>query len=246
MVGNTRYETSVTGKPDNASNIIDGIFSFNEETKTIEALIYNYNEESTNYVAAEDVNISLVTDLPVGTTIRYRTAQYTRSHNKLQSFTNEPFFQNSWYIDGTEEGQRLGEASRILKDDIYNNQYRNYDGHLKYGLGGWVQTTTVARSDGNSNGSEIAIGTSLFSFSFRKFEFNCVECNQNQNEAPQVAFGTPSSNLTLTEGYTPFQVLANATDADGQDDIANVQLLLDGTLVRQEIVAPYEWNENPR
>ncbi|MGB7396118.1 MAG: hypothetical protein WA913_17180, partial [Pricia sp.] len=169
MVGHTRYQTTVNGEPEKPSNIVDGIFTLDEETDTYEALIYNYNGESTSYEPAQTVNLSLVTSLPVGTELQYRSSYYTRSHNKLQSFISEPDFQESWYVDNIKEGQKLGEAMRVLKPEIYNNRYVPYDGYDEYQLGDWMNITTEARSDGSDKGSEISLETSLESFSFRKF-----------------------------------------------------------------------------
>ncbi len=63
--------------------------------------------------------------------------------------------------------------------------------------------------------------------------------NPGENEAPEVSFATPSENTTVQEGYTSFEVTVNANDSDGS--VSNVKLYIDGTLVRQESIAPYEW-----
>ncbi|WP_405230260.1 Ig-like domain-containing protein [Lentisalinibacter sediminis] len=58
------------------------------------------------------------------------------------------------------------------------------------------------------------------------------------NTGPTASFSQPANGAIFDEGGTAF-VVVDATDNDGT--VANVRLLLDGTLVRQENVAPYEW-----
>lgn len=59
------------------------------------------------------------------------------------------------------------------------------------------------------------------------------------NVAPVVSFKTPTSNtINVAKGYSLI-IEANANDEDGS--IANVQLFIDGNLIRQENFTPYEW-----
>ncbi|MBP2833220.1 DUF5060 domain-containing protein [Aquimarina sp. U1-2] len=60
-----------------------------------------------------------------------------------------------------------------------------------------------------------------------------------ENEAPSVAFTTPSGNITVQEEYTDLAITVNASDSDGT--ISNVRLYVDGNLIRQENIAPYNW-----
>ena len=175
MVGETRYESTVKGKPDISSNVIDAIFAKDEANSTYKALLYNYNGDSTSYQSKQPVNLSFVTEFPVGTKFQYRNSNYTQRHNKLQSFANEPGFQEDWYVDGINEGQKLGEDKRVLKPEVYNNRYIPYNGYLKYAPTQWMNITTVPRSDGGNKGSEIVVKTDIESFAFRKFEFKPVE-----------------------------------------------------------------------
>tara|TARA_R110002049_G_scaffold225008_1_gene396845 strand:+ start:3498 stop:5225 length:1728 start_codon:yes stop_codon:yes gene_type:complete len=175
MVGKTRYESIVNGTPNNPSDLIDAIFVLDDKTNTYEALIYNYNDQSTDYGSNQSAKISFIVDFPVGSKVKYRNAYYSKPHNKLQCFKSEPYFKESFYIDGTNEGQKFGEASRILKPEIYDNKYVKYNGHKKYAFGDWKYITTKPRSDGAKKGSEITIDTNLDSFSFRKFEFRITE-----------------------------------------------------------------------
>ncbi|MEO0574498.1 MAG: Ig-like domain-containing protein [Pseudomonadota bacterium] len=59
-----------------------------------------------------------------------------------------------------------------------------------------------------------------------------------QNQPPTVSFTQPTQGTTYAAGDSAYVIVA-ASDDDGT--VANVRLLLDGTLVRQENVAPYEW-----
>lgn len=62
--------------------------------------------------------------------------------------------------------------------------------------------------------------------------------SSSQNEAPGIAFMQPANGDILEAGTTA-HVIVDAADSDGNVD--NVQLFLDGVLIRQENVAPYEW-----
>ncbi|MEM8981793.1 MAG: Ig-like domain-containing protein [Pseudomonadota bacterium] len=56
--------------------------------------------------------------------------------------------------------------------------------------------------------------------------------------APTISFTQPMDGQSFSAGSS-VHVIANATDTDGS--VSNVRLLLNGSLVRQENVAPYEW-----
>ncbi|MEM7764767.1 MAG: Ig-like domain-containing protein [Pseudomonadota bacterium] len=60
----------------------------------------------------------------------------------------------------------------------------------------------------------------------------------SQNTPPTVSFSAPADGSTVNAGST-VAVTVDANDSDG--DVANVQLLINGALVRQENVAPYQW-----
>lgn len=59
------------------------------------------------------------------------------------------------------------------------------------------------------------------------------------NKPPTVSFVRPADQAKLAARASP-HVLVNASDPDGR--IGNVNLFLNGTRVRQENNAPYEWN----
>ncbi|MHA7055798.1 Ig-like domain-containing protein [Aquimarina sp. M1] len=63
--------------------------------------------------------------------------------------------------------------------------------------------------------------------------------NPTENEPPSVSFATPNGNTSVQAGYASFEVTVNALDSDGS--ISNVKLFVDGNLVRQENIAPYDW-----
>ncbi|MEL7025076.1 MAG: DUF5060 domain-containing protein [Pseudomonadota bacterium] len=58
------------------------------------------------------------------------------------------------------------------------------------------------------------------------------------NQAPTVSFTQPQAAAVYTEGDT-VHVVVSASDSDGS--VASVELLMDGTPVRTENQAPYEW-----
>ncbi|MEW7278311.1 polysaccharide lyase [Aquimarina sp. 2201CG1-2-11] len=68
---------------------------------------------------------------------------------------------------------------------------------------------------------------------------NCSGSGGGGNQSPTVSITSPLGNTTVQEGYTSFEVTANAADSDGS--VSNVKLYVDETLVRQENVAPYTW-----
>ncbi len=61
------------------------------------------------------------------------------------------------------------------------------------------------------------------------------------NAAPALSFSQPANGSSFDEGQGVY-VIVDASDSDGNID--NVRLFLDGALIRQENVAPYEWG-NP-
>lgn len=65
-----------------------------------------------------------------------------------------------------------------------------------------------------------------------------VTVNIIQAQGPTVSFSQPTGDLTVDEGYS-LTAVVDATDADGS--VSNVKLYIDGTLVRQESFAPFEW-----
>ncbi|WP_016956569.1 BNR-4 repeat-containing protein [Catenovulum agarivorans] len=66
-----------------------------------------------------------------------------------------------------------------------------------------------------------------------------VNVHDEADLKPLVSF--PSSAMTVTEGYSELVLDINASSPFNYSAIANVKLFINGTLVRQESVAPYEW-----
>ncbi|MGB5943848.1 MAG: hypothetical protein WBG71_13280 [Leeuwenhoekiella sp.] len=182
MVGKTRYKTKSGGSLINANNQLDAIFAKAEGTNIYEILIYNYNGTSTTYETPEKIDLSFVTRFPPGTKFKYRSSYYSNSHNKLQSFVAEPDFQESWYIEGITKGQKMGEANRVLKKDIYDSLYKSYQGHEEYKFSKWKNVTAKPSPDDSQTGSIITIKTELHSFAFRKFEIVPTNKSQHKNK----------------------------------------------------------------
>jgi hypothetical protein len=63
-----------------------------------------------------------------------------------------------------------------------------------------------------------------------------------QNQVPTVMFTTPVEDITLEEGYDSLAVVAEAADTDGT--IVNVGLYINGTLIREDLEAPYSWGSD--
>lgn len=60
-----------------------------------------------------------------------------------------------------------------------------------------------------------------------------------ENEPPTVIITKPSENVSLTQGYPLFEIVAEAADTDG--NIASTDLYLNDAIVRREVSAPFEW-----
>jgi hypothetical protein len=63
-----------------------------------------------------------------------------------------------------------------------------------------------------------------------------------ENLLPIVMFTTPIDDISVEEGYTSLPLVAEATDADGT--IVNVGLYINGTLIREDLEAPYSWGSD--
>ena len=74
-------------------------------------------------------------------------------------------------------------------------------------------------------------------------DWNIVSCDGGGggNQSPVVSFVTPSTNLTVTEGYD-LSLEVSATDADGS--VREVTLYIDNQSVRTERIAPYNWGHD--
>ncbi|MHA7055797.1 Ig-like domain-containing protein [Aquimarina sp. M1] len=64
---------------------------------------------------------------------------------------------------------------------------------------------------------------------------------ETSNQSPNVSFVSPAGNISVQTGYASFEVTVNASDSDGT--ISDVKLFVDGSLIRQESIAPYTWGQ---
>ena len=192
MQGLVRYETSISGNPNTSTNELDAIFAKNESEDEYDVLIYNYNSSSLGYKANETVEVSFTTNLPVGTTLYYRSKSYGKEHNKLQNF----LINNSNYVmSGFDE---KGAPDRTLTEDGYT-AYINYENPNPHQFTEWQNITTKERNDGES-GSEVKISTEIGSFAFEKFEF--------RPEANFVEAITPATHVwTTTEDFSDWSAV---------------------------------------
>jgi hypothetical protein len=182
MNGNIRFTTTKTGNPAITANQIDAIVTKTTLGNKIGAIIYNYNSASLGYQAEENVNLSLITDLPVGTVVKYRSYNYGKTQNSLENFLlNEPTV--GWIKSGFD---RRGDPSRTLNTDGAA-AWATYTNPNQAVFGAWVYLETVARSN-SVIGSEIKLSTKLNSFEFKKYEFEPV-INVSIGQSPFT--GTP-------------------------------------------------------
>lgn len=165
MEGKTRFETEIVGQSATLNNKVDAIFAVDQAEKAYDVLLYNYNTQSLDYAEDEKVSLCFVSDVPVGTKLKYRQLNYGKAENDLQCFLeNEP--EEGWVIDGLD---RNGDPSRIL-NDAGKAAWRKYENPHSYAFSKWTTIKTKARTDGQK-GSLIKVETLLPSFAFQKFEF---------------------------------------------------------------------------
>ena len=202
LVGMVRYKTNISGNPSTATNELDAIFAKNQ-VDGYDALIYNYNSNSLNYVNPETVTVSFITDLPVGTDIYYRSKSYGKENNKLQNFLiNNSHFVKSGFDD-------RGDPERTLTPEGYT-AYQAYVNPKPHVFSVWKNLITTARTDGGV-GSVVTLSTEIGSFAFEKFEF--------RTEESFVKPITPATVFwTTTEDFSPWSAvtagMATNTDSD--------------------------------
>jgi len=203
MIDLVRYETSISGNPNTSSNELDAIFAKNDSKDEYDILIYNYNSSSINYRNAETVEVAFTTDLPVGTTLYYRSKVYGKENNKLQNF----LINNSNYVMSGFDSK--GNPDRTLTEAGYI-AYQNYENPNPSVFTEWKTITTKARTDGKS-GSEINIFTEIGSFAFEKFEF--------RTEANFVAVITPETYVwSTTDDFSAWSAVKNGMTINTEND----------------------------
>ncbi|HSQ42846.1 MAG TPA: Ig-like domain-containing protein [Fibrobacteraceae bacterium] len=104
-------------------------------------------------------------------------------------------------------------------------------------LGPYETGGTTASSSSTANSSMQVSSSSATSSSIQN---SSSSATSSSNQAPVVTFVTPLNGASFLAPET-LEVEVTATDADGE--VANVQLYLDGKLVRQENGSPYQWND---
>lgn len=212
MQGLVRYETSISGNPRTTTNELDAIFAKNETEDEYDVLIYNYNKSSLNYRANETVEISFTTELPVGTTLYYRSKSYGKENNKLQNF----LIDNSNFVKSGFDAK--GAPSRTLTDAGYT-AYENYENPNPHQFTEWKSLTTKERTDGKS-GSEVTLLSEIGSFAFEKFEF--------RPEANFVEAITPATFVwSLTEDFSSWFAVKNGMTIHTTDDKLSVDFSSD-------------------
>lgn len=95
----------------------------------------------------------------------------------------------------------------------------------------WGNTRVPASGDFPvSNGSERYVTLSCP-------EWNIEPCEGDENEAPTVSFISPQDDVTVQVGYE----LLIEVEAIDDEEVASVQLFVDGDLLEEETAPPYQW-----
>lgn len=105
--------------------------------------------------------------------------------------------------------------------------------------GGNLQSGSVQSISGGSNQS---LGNAPNNSNKDWVIYITLDDDSNSNIKPSVSFISPNNNQTFDEPATISLVDVAASDSDGS--IANVKLYLNGTFIRQEGKAPYEWTSS--
>ncbi len=212
--GLIRYETSISGNPNISTNELDAIFAKNDTKDEYDVLIYNYNSSSISYKTNETVEISFTTNLPVGTTIYYKSRYYGKEHNKLQNFliNNSHFVKNGFDEKGAPD-RTLTEAGYIA--------YQNYENQNPHQFTEWKSLTTKERSDGKS-GSEVTLSTQISSFAYEKLEF--------RPESYFVQAITPATYLwSTTEDFSTWSAVKSGMTIDRSNNKLTLSFSTDVT-----------------
>jgi hypothetical protein len=203
------YDTSISGAPTTATNDIDAIFAKKENADEYDVLLYNYNNNSLNYIDNEEVNVSITTEFPEGTSLYYRSISYSKDNNKLQNFLDD----NSGlgYVKSGFDDK--GSPDRILTEAGFT-AYEAYQNPNPHNYTDWKSIETTARTDGGS-GSVITLNTEIPSFAFEKIEFRT-----NTNLVTEL--NTPQYKWTTNEDFHQFSTSQMASTIAG--DIINMSI----------------------
>lgn len=200
-----RYTTVVSGTPQTSTNDLDAIFAKKGNATEYDVLLYNYNNNSLNYRDSENVNVSFTSELPVGTTLYYRSLSYGKANNKLQNFLDDN--SGSGYVKSGFNDR--GSPDRILTEAGFT-AYEAYDNPNPHTYSEWQSIITTARNDGEP-GSVISVDTELPSFAFEKFEF--------RTEDYFVTAIAPATVVwTTTEDFAPWTAVTAGMNVNTDDD----------------------------
>ncbi|GAB7255966.1 GH39 family glycosyl hydrolase [Polaribacter sp. OB-PA-B3] len=203
MNGKVHYNTNISGSPNISNNDIQAIFAKTDSETEYDVLLYNYNNSSLTYRNNEDVNVTLISELPEGTTLYYRNLAYTKANNKLQNF----LINNSGFVKSGFDSR--GEPERILTDEGLA-AYEAYQNPNPHQYSEWKSIVTTARNDGKS-GSVISIDTEIPSFAFEKFEFRTEDYFQSTIAPATVVW-------TTTEDFSPWTAVSSGMVVNSEDD----------------------------
>lgn len=129
--------------------------------------------------------------------------------------------------------------SDVIRAVAYINA--NWDAQAQWGSpynqGYWGDSRTEVNADIRAKWLAEIEGTAWLPGSATLFTQLSDSTSITPNQAPVVSFTSPSNNQQFTKG-TNLTVSASATD---DDTITMVKLFLNSTLVRSDLVAPYQW-----
>ncbi|NRD23034.1 T9SS type A sorting domain-containing protein [Winogradskyella litoriviva] len=206
MNGKVHYTTDISGTPETSTNDVDAIFAKKDGATEYDVLVYNYNNNSLNYIYNEEVNVSITSELPVGTTLYYRSISYDKTNNKLQNFLEENSGQ-AYVMSGFDD---KGDPERILTEAGLA-AYEAYENPNPHQYSNWESIVTTVRDDGES-GSVISVQTEVPSFAFEKFEFRTEEY-----------FTTPITPATVvwttSEDFAPWTAVSAGMNVNTDNDL---------------------------
>ena len=205
MNGKVHYASDVSGTPNTSSNDLDAFFAKSETATEYDVLIYNYNGSSLTYRTNETVNVAFNLELPIGTTLYYRSLSYDNTNNKLQNFLEDN--PGSGYVKNGFNDR--GAPDRILTEAGLA-AYAAYDNPNPHEYTDWKSSVTTPRED-DGIGSKINIATEIASFAFEKFEF--------RTEDYFVETITPATVVwTTTEDFSPWGAVSSGMTVNTDDD----------------------------
>lgn len=206
MNGKVHYTTDISGTPETLTNDVDAIFSKNDNATEYDVLIFNYNNNSLNYVDNEAVNVSITSELPEGTNLYYRSISYEKTNNKLQNFLEE----NSGHGYVMSGFNDRGDPERILTEAGLA-AYEAYENPNPHQYSDWESIVTTSRNDGEA-GSVISVQTEVPSFAFEKFEF--------RTEDYFTTAITPATVVWTTSGdFAPWTAVSSGMNVNTDNDL---------------------------